>query len=224
MILPEFFQRFVWIPLRILLITFCALEIRGIENVKNAKGNIIIASNHLSEMDPLLIVSILPFFSRHIPLIYVSRQKYNNLDIGWKKLLYGGIFFKMIGAYPSYTGLKDYHKALPHHLKIAKKGKNIAIFPYGGIIRDGEPKKAKGGVSFLSHKTNLPIMPLLIKGTKNFTLRNILSGSNKVAFTFGSPLYPKDIFRNHKKIVLNDNQNDYALAAEVIMERVEKLA
>jgi len=226
-ILPELFQRFVWVPLRLLMITCFLLEIKGIENVKNLKGNMIIASNHLSEFDPLLIVSILPFFSRNIPLIYVSRQKsfYTSDDWAkWKQIMYGGIFFEMIGAYPSYKGLKNYKLALPHHLKVIKDGRNVAIFPYGGIVRSQNKPKAGGGVSFLAYETKLPILPLKISGTEDITLRNIFSGKKKITFTFGNPLSARDIFRNHKKIVLNDKQNDYVLAAEVIMKKIERLA
>lgn len=225
-ILPEFFQRLVWIPLRLLMIVCFSLEIKGIENVKNLKGNMIIASNHLSEFDPLLIVSTLPFFSRNIPIIYVSRQKsfYTSDDWAkWKQILYGGIFFEMIGAYPSYKGLKNYKLALPHHLEVIKNKKNVAIFPYGGIVRSQKKPRVGGGISFLAYETKLPILPLKISGTEHITLQNIFSGKKKITFTFGNPLYAKNIFKNHKKITLNGKQNDYISAAEVIMKKIESL-
>lgn len=226
-ILPEFFQRFVWVPLRILMIGFCSLKITGIENIKNVKGNMIIASNHLSELDPLLIVSVLPFFSRKLPLIYVSRQKnlYSGADWSkWKQIAYGGTFFKMIGAYPSYKGLNNYKLALPHHLEVIKKGGNVAIFPYGGIVRGIEKPKARGGVSFLAHETKLPIIPLKISGTETFTPQNLFSRKNKFTFTFGKPIYAKDIFKNKNRIILDKNRNDYEAAAGIVMKRVEELS
>lgn len=223
---PEFFQRLVWLPLRLSMLVFFSLEIKGIENVKNLKGNMIIASNHLSELDPLLIVSIFPFFSRNIPIIYVSRQKsfYTSDDWAkWKRIVYGGIFFEMIGAYPSYKGLKNYKIALHHHLEVTENRRNVAIFPYGGIVRSQKKPRAGGGVSFLAYETKLPILPLKISGTEDITLQNIFSRKKKITFTFGDPLYARDIFRNHKKIILNDKQNDYVLAAEMIMKKIESL-
>lgn len=207
------------------MIGFCALEIKGIENIKNVKGNMIIASNHLSEMDPLLIVSILPFFSRKLPLIYVSRQKnlYTSSNWSkWKQIAYGGTFFKMIGSWPSYKGLNNYKLALPHHLEVINRGGNAAIFPYGGIVHGEEKPKARGGVSFLAHETKTPVIPLKISGTENFTLQNILSGKKRVTFSFGSPMYVKDIFED-KEPTLNENRNDFETAAEIIMKRVEEL-
>lgn len=224
--LPEFFQRFVWLPLHLLMICFCSLKINGIENVKQTKGNIIIASNHLSEMDPLLIVSVIPFFSRKLPLIYVSRQKdlYSGANWSkWKRIAYGGIFFRMIGGYPYYRGLKNYKLALPHHLEVINRGGNVAIFPYGGKTREGEKPKARGGVSFLSQQTRTPIIPLRISGTENFSIKNILTGKNRVTFSFGKPLRTRDIFEN-KEPILDGNRNDFETAAAVVMKRVEELS
>jgi len=200
---------------------FCSLEIKGLKNINKVKGNFIIASNHISEMDPLLLVSVLPFFNNHLPLLYVGRQKSLYKGKKWKRVLYGGIFFKIIGAYPSYKGQDDYHKALPHHLEAVSKGANIAIFPYGGIFRNRDQHKAGGGVSFLAYKTNLPVIPLKIKGTENFTLKNIVSGKMKISFIFGKPLYAKDIFRNPSRIIVNSRRNDYFDAARLVMDRVE---
>lgn len=223
-LLPNFFQRFVWVPLRLVMIVFCSLEIKGIINIKETKGNFILASNHISEMDPLLIVSCLPFFSNNLPLIYVSRQK--NLYTGskWKQIVYGGTFFEIIGAYPSYKGLKNYRLALQHHLTVIQRNNNVAIFPYGGIIRANKPVKARGGVAFLAYTSKLPIIPVKIAGTENFTLPNILSGKKKVAFTFGKPIYPDDLFPKGKKPAITKKGNDYEIAAEYVMSSVKKLS
>ncbi|MDO8269496.1 MAG: lysophospholipid acyltransferase family protein [Candidatus Levybacteria bacterium] len=220
---PNFFQRLVWMPLRLSIILFCSLKIKGIEHIKKTQGNFIVASNHISEMDPLLLVSVLPFFYNHLPLLYVGRQKSLYTGSKWKRVLYGGIFFKIIGAYPSYKGQDNYHKALPHHLEAVSKGVNIAIFPYGGIFRDHDIRKARGGVSFLAHETNLPVIPLKIKGTENFTLKNITSGKMKISFIFGKPLYAKDIFKNPNKVIVNSKRNDYFDAARLVMDSVENL-
>lgn len=203
--------------------TRCALEIKGIKHVKKIRGNMIIASNHLSEMDALLIVSCMPFFSNKLPFIYVGRQKELYSGPLWKRLLYGGTFFKIIGAYPAYKGLGDYALSLPHHFEVIKRGHNVAIFPYGRIIKNNEEATARGGVTFMAVKANLPIVPLKITGTQNLTFKSFYSGKRKITFTFGKPLYPKDVFKNAKKIVKNKTRNDYQDAAAKVMEEVNAL-
>src|SRR3989344_3555052 len=160
-IMPNVLQRLAWGPLRASMSFFCSLKIRGLENVKNIKGNMIIASNHSSELDPLLIVACLPFFSRHLPLFFTSREKDFYASMGWKRIIYGGTFFRMMGAYRAYVGLKNYELALRHHLKFIGEGKNVCIFPSGKRNLNGEMPKAKGGVSFLVRETQLPVIPVL---------------------------------------------------------------
>ncbi len=184
----------------------------------------IIASNHTSELDPLLIVACLPFFSRHLPLFFTSREKNFYAENGWKRIIYGGIFFKMMGAYQAYVGLKNYKRALHHHLTFIDKGKSVCIFPSGKRNLRGEAPVAKGGVSFLAREKQLPIVPLLIQDLEQLTFRDLLSGKRKVIVTFGAPLYAKDIFQNTEDAVIDVDRNDYEKAASVLMEKILQLA
>lgn len=227
MILPEFFQRLTWGPLRFIMIIFCSLQIKGAHNLKNLKGNMIIASNHQSELDPLLIVACLPFFTRHFPIIYVTREKSFFSGENWKKwkqILYGGAFFRMIGAYPTYVGLKDYKLALPHHLETLKIGNNVGIFPTGKKIKNKEEiVKVKGGVSFLAQQSNAPIVPVLIQGLENLNFKNFISRKMQVTVTLGKPLYLKNIVQNPSKMIITDRLNDYESAAAQVWKHIKRL-
>lgn len=222
-IMPSFLQHLAWGPLRLSISFFCSLKIKGIENIENLKGNVIIASNHTCELDPLLIVACLPFFSHHLPLYFVSREK-SFYQKKWRSFIYGGTFFRMMGAYQAYVGLKNYEQALRHHLDAIQKGNNICIFPMGKIYPLDEPAKAKGGVSFLAQKTQLPIIPVLIQGIEQFTFADFFSGKRKLTVTFGSPLYAKDIFLDTYNAVTNDKRNEYEEAAAVLMEKIALLS
>ncbi|MGH2506206.1 MAG: hypothetical protein ACRDHZ_02100, partial [Ktedonobacteraceae bacterium] len=50
-VIPGILQRFAWVPARLLLGYFCHLEIKGPENLTSLNTNVIIASNHSSELD-----------------------------------------------------------------------------------------------------------------------------------------------------------------------------
>ena len=56
-IMPSLFQRLVWGPIRCVLWLFADLKINGAENLNTVRGNMIIASNHTNQLDPLLIVA-----------------------------------------------------------------------------------------------------------------------------------------------------------------------
>lgn len=221
--MPSFLQHLAWGPLRLSMRIFCSLKIRGAENIEGLTGNVIIASNHTCELDPLLIVACLPFFSPHLPLIFVSREK-SFYKKNWGTFMYGGTFFRMMGAYQAYVGLKNYDQALRHHLEAIKDGYTVCIFPTGKIYLSYEQARAKGGASFLAQKTSLPIIPVLIQGIEQLTFSDFLKGKRKLTVTFGAPLYAKDIFKNITTIVNDDTRNDYENAATVLMEKIARLA
>lgn len=77
-------QRVAWLPLRVIFLFFLRMEFQGVDHVKKLKTNAIFAANHANEFDPLIIVSCLPFFSRHIPLVFVSRKKEFYERLGWR--------------------------------------------------------------------------------------------------------------------------------------------
>lgn len=223
-IVPSILQRIAWIPLRLLFYSFCSFEIVGQDNLKNLKSNMIMASNHSSELDPLVAVASFPFFSRYLPIFFVSREKEFYKDMGWKKVIYGGTVFKMWGAHQAYVGLKNYKQSLRDHLALLRQGKNVLIFPSGKKNIQGEHPKARGGVSFLAKETGLPILPILIKGVERMTLHDFFLRKRKIKIIFGKPIYAKDIFKEIKDPIINAKRNDYETAAIILLEKIMKLS
>lgn len=223
MIMPGFFQHLSWAPLRWAMKLFCSFEIIGIDNLVKLEPGVIIASNHISELDPMLISCCLPYFSRHLPLYYVSRVKdfYKNTKLSF---LYGGTFFKLMGAYPAYAGLKDYKQALHHHIALLGQNRNVVIFPMGKKYTDNDFTKAKGGVAFLARETKTPIVPVLIQGIENFSFRLFLNRKRKLTITFGKPLKSDDIFITREDTTIDGTRNEYEKASSMLMEKIFRLA
>ena len=220
---PLVLQTFIWPFTRPALLFFCHLKIHGIENLKNIKGGVIFASNHSSEIDPILIPASLPFLSRLMPMFYVSRENkfYNNS--GLRRHIYGGIFFKLWGAHPVGIAVNDYEKSLQTHIEILSLGKSLHIFPQGArvapsgvYLSNGKKVVEKAGVAFLSNKTKVPVVPVHIKGSFNTSFKNFLLRKNSIEITFNKPLYPKDIFTDINNIQLED----YKIATNKIMDVV----
>ncbi|KND49180.1 MAG: hypothetical protein AB203_02170 [Parcubacteria bacterium C7867-008] len=211
---PSLLQRIAWLPLRILFSWFGSLQVKGIENLQISKGPIIIASNHVSELDPLLIVASIPFFSRHLPLFYVSRVK-GQYGKGLRNLVYGGLLFKMLGAYPAYTGLHNYEEALRHHIQILESGGSVGIFPMGGIVLKGTDQKPKGGVVYLSQSTRAQIVPVSIKGLEGITIKQFFRVRPKILVTYGKPI--------ESSLLSSYTTTNYVAGAELVMGEVSKL-
>lgn len=229
--LPSLFQHLIWLPIRLFMLIFFSASISGINNVKMTKGNVIFASSHTTELDPLYIVASLPFFSDKLPIIYVVMGKQYYEDIykdrwkGWRKATYGGLFFRIIGGYEAYRGLKDYNMALKNHLDAIKRRRTVCIFPVGKFHNKNDYSQAKGGASFLAKKTGLPIIPILIEWSgRNNNKDNRSSKRRRLKIVFGEPLYAKDIFDNASIRTTKDGKNQYEKASIVLMQQIAKLS
>ncbi len=220
--MPSFFQHFAWTWMRPFMAIFCRVKIKGRENLKGLKNNVIIATNHSNEFDPIFIVASLPFVSHILPLSYVSRSKdfYAQMPRG---SIYGGKFFEMMGAYPVYPGLKNYEKSLQHHLEAIKHGRSVCIFPVGKRHTMTEIHQARGGVSYLAYKSGLPIIPMRIDGVRDLKLSDCLKFKCRMTVTFGKPLYAEDIFGKNASPKTMESHGACEKAAVLIMKKIAKL-
>lgn len=147
---------------------------------RSQEKGLLFAPNHISEWDAIMVRIALPFGAFFYPLYYVAMTKdhYQYEKFGWRKYLYGGTLFKMLGAYPAYLGIRDYQASLVNHIELLEYGKSVCIFPEGKIsVNTFKPGEAKGGIGFLAEYTMTDIIPVTLKGleriswAKVFTLR-----------------------------------------------------
>lgn len=215
---PAIIQRLAWAPIRAGLTIFCSLEIRGLEYVRHAQGNVIVASNHSSELDPLVIVGCLPFFSPLLPLFFASREREFYKSMGWRHKLYGGTLFRLMGAYQVHTGLNDYEKALSSHFTFLADGKTVCLFPTGTFEKNGTVPKAKGGTCYLMERTHTKVLPVSIQGIAEMTLADFLMRKRTVTVTFGRPLSYADLSPESR-----EGDNEYEKCAADLMSRISAL-
>ncbi len=219
-LIPFLLQNLIWIPTQLFLRTFGHFKVSGLENLKDLKGSVIFVSNHTSELDPILLPASLPLFSRFYPIFYVSREKtFYNIRQILKRIFYGGFFFEIWGAYQTHVGIHNYEESLKTHIKILEKGHSLFIFPEGKKSVDGNLQEGKGGATFLSHRTNTPIVSIAIIGVYKTNLMDFLLFRNNFKLIFGKPIYPNELFVN--KI---DNYHQYkTIINDKVMPCIQKL-
>lgn len=163
---------------------FFSFEVKGadkaleavLEAKKNGKG-VIFAANHTSEWDAIMVRCALPYGMFMTPMYYVAmtRDHYQYEKFGWRRFFYGGTFFKLLGAYPAYLGMRDYQASLVNHIELLEHGKSVCIFPEGKMsVNTAKPSEAKGGVAFLAEQTKTDIIPVQCTGLKQVNWKNIL--------------------------------------------------
>ena len=220
------FQRLGWLPAKIIIYGCFRLQARGLGHLANLPGNVIFAGNHVSAIDPLLIVTCLPFASDKLPIIYVTHERKTYLKKGktWRRYFYGGKFFEMLGGYPAYAGAGDYGQALQNHLAALAAGRSVCIFPVGQLHGIRQIPEARGGVSYLAKKTGLAIIPFRIKGLRRQTrLVDFLLRKARLRISFGEPVWAEDIFAASAGQVDKSDRKEFKDASVELMRRVARL-
>ncbi len=192
---------------------------RGIENLHGLQKGVIFASNHTSELDPILLPASLPFFSLYMPMFYPSRERSFYKRSSWRKAFYGGILFKVWGAHRVNSGQKNYEISLATHIDLLLSGHSIFIFPEGKKTDDGRIQNAHGGVIYLSEKSGAPIIPVGITGAYKLDPKSVFFRRRKVEVSFGEPIYAKDLLA----LARPSDEEKYHNAARIVMEKVRSL-
>lgn len=216
--IPIFAQSLIYIYSYSLFRPFCKFSVRGAEQIKDLPSGLIFAANHTSEWDGPLVRVGLPFFSHHSPMYYVSMVSQKYTGSGWRRHFYGGRLFEWLGAYPVYSGKKDYSYSLQNHIALLNLGKNVCIFPEGGRSFDGTIRPARGGVGYLAYRTKKRVVPVYIKGLINLNLKDFLLRKRHVEIIFGTPIDMQPFFTTDQPTV-----QDFHIAAEHIMSQVKSL-
>ena len=120
-----------------------------------AQGAALVVSNHISGLDPFLLIAA----SRRPLRFLIAREEYERFGLRW--------MFKGAGCIPvDRAGGPEF--AYREALRALAAGEVIALFPHGRIHvhqQDGEsPPRLKGGVIRLAQKSKAPIFPVVIAG------------------------------------------------------------
>jgi 1-acyl-sn-glycerol-3-phosphate acyltransferase len=153
--------------------------------VLRKENNYIIASNHVSKLDPFLILASLPFttFLKLIPIWFVTTNEYL---IKW----YYRLPLLALGCIS--TKQRKNEKVLDLLKNLLANGDTIFIFPMGGIKK--RAKRTKVGVVYLEREVkNSFIIPVNINISLNISLANIFFRSVSVNVRFKQP-YRHKIF------------------------------
>ncbi len=225
--LPEFLQRCIWVPIRALFRHYIHFQVEGLSHLRalDATGEgVLFVSNHLSEVDPAYIPAALPFFSRYLPMHYVSltREHYSHLR-GWG-VFAGGLLFKAWGAYPALLGVKNFDVALAYHIGFLKHGKSLCIFPEGGICRGGTTDQARPGVSHLAWRTSAAIVPVRLVQSGPFSWHDFFHKKLQITVVFGTPLRFSDLAIDCVGTQENYSVLEHKLIAAHIMDYVHTLS
>lgn len=180
------------------------LRVVGEENVPRS-GPVILASNHVSYLDPILVGVSVP---RRV--YYMAKEEiFKNLLISW--------FMKKLQAFPVSRGRLG-SSTMKKALQIVKMGKMILLFPEGTRGDGSSLLKAKPGIGIIAGRSGAPLVPVFLHGPEKVLPR----GSwwlriHRVTVSFGSPVLPS-LGR-----VGQSKKDEYGDLVNRVMEGIEKI-
>ncbi len=135
-----------------LRLAYGGVDVQGMQNVP-LDGPLIVASNHRSYLDPMILASFLPRRVYHM----AKRELFRN-----------PLFAKLItyyGAFP--VDREGTARASTFRMARTLLGLNgvVVIFPEGGIVDSTTEVEVKEGVATLAAMSRAPVLPVYIAGS-----------------------------------------------------------
>ncbi|MCY4382036.1 MAG: lysophospholipid acyltransferase family protein [Nitrospinae bacterium] len=135
-----------------LRLAYGGVDVQGMQNVP-PDGPLIVASNHRSYLDPMILASFLPRRVYHM----AKRELFRN-----------PLFAKLItyyGAFP--VDREGTARASTFRMARTLLGLNgaVVIFPEGGIVNSTAEVEVKEGVATLAAMSRAPVLPVYIAGS-----------------------------------------------------------
>ena len=153
MSLIQAYRRFVVLLAKFLFTIYIRkFEVVGREHVP-LEGPLILASNHVNNVDPPAITLAVPRFP-----MFMAKQEMTT----WPIL---GPAIRMFGAFPVRRGGADL-SAIRAASEVVNEGNMVVMFPEGTRSRTGGLTKGHPGTALIARRTGAPILPVAVTGTE----------------------------------------------------------
>ncbi len=196
MLVPEYLLRFVaWVLSRCVY----RFKVRGDEHIPT-EGAAILACNHVSFVDAVLLMAASPR-----PIRFVMDHRIFRIPVlGWLFRL-----AKAIPVAPQKDDAATYEAAFARAAQVLREGDLLAIFPEGGITRDGQLQEFKGGIMKIIDRAradgvDAPVVPMALTNLWGSFFSRIEQGGamvrpfrrgmfNRVGLNVGRPMPPGEV-------------------------------
>lgn len=164
--------------------SYFRMRVSGADHVP-ALGPCIIAANHASYVDPVILAIACPRPVRFI----VDRAQYHRPLVHW--------IAARTGAIPVENTPRDVG-SVRRALQALRQGAVIGIFPEGGRSNDGSLKPAKPGAALLALRSGVPLLPAGIVGSyRAYSRHHAVPRPLPIAVRFGAPIPFPAAWRHH---------------------------
>jgi len=179
----------------------------GVENRPKLKGAFVLAPNHTSFLDPLLVGAVLPRRIVFMMTVLIYRSPWT----GW--------FYRWNRSIPV-EAMRGNRDALRAARRALRDGRVLGIFPEGGLSRDGKLLLGNPGAVALVLSEKVPVVPVAIVGAyRAMGHGKLFPRPTKIVVKFGEPIPFAEI-----EALAADRKVRLELATDLIMRRIGALA
>lgn len=164
------------------------------------EGAYIIASNHMSFSDPVLLG-----LGQRRRLFFMAKQEL------FSNKFFAGLI-RALGAFPVERGAGD-GKAIKTGEDLIKEGNVMTIFIEGGRTKTGELMRPRSGCALVAQQMQVPVIPACITITGNPKHRFA-----KRVIHFGAPLTPQQL-----GLTPDGDRRQLKNATNMIMDEIKKM-
>lgn len=161
-VLPTLKLRRIWVRKMANSVFFLSrikLEIEGLNNIPNE--HTIIVANHASYIDGIILHAVLP-----VKFTFVIKSEMKNVPLA-------NFLFKRVGSrYVERFKPKGTYRDARKLIKAGAEGESLAIFPEGTFTEKKGLDKFRTGAFLTAIKSNMPIVPLVIQGSREILPAN----------------------------------------------------
>jgi len=181
------------------------IEIIGLENVP-LQGTLIFMINHVSFLDPVLLVGLMP--RQVTPFAKIETLSYPAL----------GFLIRLYGVVPVRRGEVD-RRALQQAIATLTTGEALLVAPEGTRSHDGRLQKAHDGIAYIALRTGATIIPVAISGQERFPASLTRLRRTKIRIRIGNPFRfaPGKVSRDELRAMTKEAM--YQLASLLPSER-----
>jgi long-chain acyl-CoA synthetase len=172
-------------------------RVTGRENLRDARGPLLVVSNHVAGVDFAFIQTALPAHIRHKLATATAGEALENLrspsqDREWPLQIYDrvqwtlGVALLNLFPLPRQSGFR---KSFAYAGEAVDRGYSILVFPEGKHTTDGKIQPFRTGVGLLANNLRIPILPMRIDGL--FAIKKAgkkFAAPRKIQVRIGKPM------------------------------------
>ena len=190
--LNKAYQRLVQVIVRLILAIVSRFEVLGLENLPPS-GPYIIVSNHLSKIDPPLVLTAFPQTEKRMRVFAADK---------WRRHPIFGPIVGLSGCIWVRRGEVD-RQALREAIDCLHAGEVLGMAPEGTRSRTGVLQKARQGAAYIASRAQVPLVPVGIVNSDMFRRNLLRLRRTTLTVKIGQPFRLPELDRRAKSQALS---------------------